>query len=65
MTEFDTPAARALVKDALTAVLQENREWLSELIQEALVDVAHAEERREADLRTHEMRPFPRPHGRA
>lgn len=65
MTEFDTPAARALVKDAITSALQENREWLRDLVQEALVEVAHAEARREADLRIHETRPFPLPHGRA
>ena len=68
MTEFETPdAARALIKDALATVLRENREWLRELVQEALVEVAHAEARREADLRveTGRQRPYPVPHGRA
>lgn len=66
MTEFDTPDARAHLKAALTDALRENRDWLREVIQEALVDVAHAEARREADLRLDRERgPFPLPHGRA
>ena len=68
MTNFDTPDtpdARALVKDAVAAALRDNREWLRELVQEALVEVADAEARREADVRVHESRPFPIPHGRA
>lgn len=65
MTEFDTPATRALVKDAVASALHDNRDWLRELIQEALVEMAHAEARREADVRIHETRPFPVPHGRA
>ena len=65
MTEFDTPAARALIQDAVAAALRDNREWLREVIQEALLEMAHAEERREADLRLGEPRSFPVPHGRA
>lgn len=68
MTPFETPDdARALVKDALAEVLRENRDWLRTLVQEALVEVAHAEARREADLRieTDRQRPYPVPHGRA
>ncbi len=56
MPEFATPALdstddRAALKEALTEVLHENRDWLRELVQEALLDVASAEARREADLR--------------
>lgn len=60
-------AARALVKDALALALVENRDWLRELVQEALVEVAHAEARREADLRldADRRRPYPVPHGQA
>ena len=65
MTEFDTPAARALIQDAVASALRDNREWLRELIQESLLEMADAEARREADLRVGETRPFPVPHGRA
>ena len=51
MPDFATPDARDALKDALTEALRENRDWLRELIQEALVEVADAEARREADLR--------------
>ena len=51
MTDFDTPAVRALVKDAVAQALSEQRDWLRELVQDALVEAAHAEARREADLR--------------
>ena len=68
MTDLDSPDdARALIKEALADVLRENREWLRELVQEALVEVAHAEARREADLRVEggRQRPYPVPHGQA
>ena len=68
MTPTEPPdEARALVKDALAEALRENRDWLRELVQEALVEVAHAEARREADLRVEadRQRPYPVPHGQA
>ena len=65
MTEFDTPQARALIQDAVASALRDNREWLRELIQDALLEMADAEARREADLRVGEPQPFPLPHGRA
>ena len=67
MTDFDTPETRALVRDAVAVALRENRDWLRELVQEALVEVAHAEARREADLRVEadRRRPYPVPHGHA
>lgn len=67
MTDSDTPDRDAL-KAALTEVLRENREWLRELVQEALVEVAHAEARREDDIRSARAErggPYPLPHGRA
>lgn len=62
-----TDDARALVKDALAEVLRENRDWLRELVQEALVEAAEAEARREDDLRVEagRQRSYPVPHGRA
>ena len=67
MTDSDTPETRALVEAAVATALRENREWLRELVQEALVEVAHAEARREADLRAtaDRRRPYPVPHGLA
>ncbi|WP_412067062.1 hypothetical protein [Rubrivirga sp. IMCC43871] len=69
MTDFATPTDpdRAALKDALTEVLRENRDWLRELVQEALVEVAHAEARREADAHAagEPTRPYAIPHGRA
>ena len=46
----------------------ENRDWLRELVQEALLEVATAEARREADLRAahaERQRPHAVPHGQA
>ena len=52
MPEFaTTDAARAALKEALVDALHENRDWFRELVQEALVEVATAEARREADVR--------------
>ena len=68
MTDFDTPGARAAMKQAMTEVLMENRDWLRELVQEALLEVATAEARREADLRAahaERQRPHAVPHGQA
>ena len=69
MTEFaTTPAARAALKEALTDALRENRDWLREIVQEAILDMADAEARRDHDLRvTHDERhgAYRAPHGRA
>ena len=70
MTEFATPdaAARAALKDALSDALRDNRDWLRELIQEALLDMADAEARRDHDLRgAHAERhgAYRAPHGQA
>ena len=51
MIDFDTPGARTALKEAMTDALLENRDWFRELVQEALLEVATAEARREADLR--------------
>lgn len=51
MTDFDTPGARAAMKQAMTEALLENRDWFRDLVQEALLEVAVAEARREADVR--------------
>ena len=56
------------MKQAMTEVLMENRDWLRELVQEALLEVATAEARREADLRAahaERQRPHAVPHGQA
>ena len=63
-----TDDARDALKEALTEVLRENRDWLRELVQEALVEVADAEARREADLRAaygDRQRPHLIAHGQA
>lgn len=68
MTNLETPDdARAVIQEALAAALRDNREWLREVVQEALVEVAHAEARREAELRVEagRQRPYPLPHGQA
>jgi hypothetical protein len=68
MIEFDTPAGRTALKDAMTDALRDNRDWFRELVQEALLEVATAEARREADLRAahaERQRPHAIPHGRA
>ena len=68
MPDFATPDDRDALKEALAEVLRENRDWLRELVQDALVEVADAEARREADLRAAHVRrqqPLPVPHGRA
>ncbi|WP_412060198.1 hypothetical protein [Rubrivirga sp. IMCC45206] len=67
MTDFATQTDRDALKEALTEVLRENRDWLRELVQEALVEVAHAEARREADAHAagEPMREYALPHGRA
>jgi hypothetical protein len=67
MPDFATPDRDAL-KEALTEVLRENRDWLRELVQEALVEVADAEARREADYReahAERQRPHVVAHGQA
>ncbi|PAP77538.1 hypothetical protein [Rubrivirga marina] len=67
MPDFATPDRDAL-KDALTEVLRENRDWLRELVQEALLEVADAEARREADYReayADRQRPHVVAHGQA
>ena len=68
MNDFDTPSARTALKDAVAEALLDNRDLLRELIQEALVEVATAEARREADIRSvyaERQRPHAIPHGRA
>lgn len=67
MPDFAT-ADRDALKEALTDALRDNRDWLRELVQEALVEVADAEARREADLRAahaERQRPYLAPHGQA
>ena len=61
------PTDRDALKEALAEVLRENRGWLRDLVQDALVDAADAEARREADLRAYadRRRAFPAHHGRA
>ena len=68
MVDTATPETRDALKEALAEVLHENRDWLRDLVQEALVEVADAADRREADLRAaHVGRrpPMPVPHGQA
>lgn len=70
MSPFDTtdPAFREALKDALLDALHENREWLRDLVQEALVEAATAEARREDEVRAalaDAQRVFPASHGRA
>lgn len=69
MTCTDTPS-NADLKAALAEVLRENQDWLRELVQEALVDAADAEARREQDVRSVHARAdvhraFPTVYGRA
>lgn len=68
MTDFDTPDARIALQAAMTDALRENRDWFREVVQEALLEVATAEARREADLRAahaERQRPHAVPHGQA
>ena len=68
MIDFDTPGAHTALKEAMTDALLENRDWFRELVQEALLEVATAEARREADLRAahaERQRPHAVPHGQA
>lgn len=68
MPDSATPsAAHAALKVALTEVLRENREWLRDLVQDALVEAADAEARREDDLRAQlaHRQQFPVPPGQA
>ena len=67
MTASDTPT-RTDLKLALAEVLRENQDWLRDLVQEALVDAADAEARREHDVRSVHARAdahraFPTVHG--
>ena len=60
-----TPAA---LKTAVAEALRENREWLRDLVQDALVEAAQAEARREAEARAalaDPRRAFPAVEGRA
>ena len=70
MSSFDTPAplTKDAIKNAVAECLSENREWLRDLIQEALVEAARAEAQREADVRSALTDPahlFPPATGRA
>lgn len=49
--------SRADLKSALSEVLRENRDFLRDLVQEALEDAAHDEFRREAEYRAARMDP--------
>lgn len=63
-----TDAMREALKEAVAEALRENRDWIRELVQEALVDAANAEARREEDLRSAAAAARPgryAPHGRA
>lgn len=53
MPSSDTldPTTKAAIQEAVAAALRDNRDWLRELVQDALVEAADAEARREADLR--------------
>lgn len=53
MPSSDTldPTTKAALRDAVTAALHDNRDWIREVVQEALLEAADAEARREADLR--------------
>ena len=71
MPSSDTldPATMAALRDAVTAALHDNRDWIREVVQEALLEAADAEARREADLRealARARRSYPAaPHGQA
>lgn len=45
------PATQKAIREAVAAALRDHRDWLRELVQEALLEAADAEARREADLR--------------
>ena len=66
MPDSATPDRDAL-KEALAEVLRENRGWLRDLVQDALVEAADAEARREAELRAYadRRRAYPTHHGHA
>lgn len=51
------PLSHADLKAALSEVLRENREFLRDLVQEALEDAARDEFRREAEYRAARMNP--------
>ena len=53
MPSSDTldPDTQDAIRKAVAAALRDNRDWLRDLIQDALLDAADAEARREADLR--------------
>ena len=53
MPSSDTldPTTKAAIQEAVAAALRDNRDWLRELVQDALVEAADSEARREADLR--------------
>lgn len=69
MSTSDTaPLTRADLHAALTDVLRDNRDWLREVVQEALESAAHDEARREAEYRASLVDPrraFPAVEGRA
>ena len=61
-------ATRDAIQDAVAAALHDHRDWLRDLVHDALMEAASAEARREADLRdaAASSHPgFPAPHGRA
>ena len=67
-TPDPAPLTRADVHAAVAEALRENRDWLREVVQEALESAAHDEARREAEYRAALVDPrraFPAAEGRA
>lgn len=67
-TPDPTPLTRADLHAAIADVLRDNREWLRDVVQEALESAAHDEARREAEYRAALVDPrraFPAGEGRA
>ncbi|MEM1116429.1 MAG: hypothetical protein AAF845_19445 [Bacteroidota bacterium] len=44
-------ATKDAIQEAVAAALRDHRDWLREVVQDALMEAADAEARREADLR--------------
>ncbi len=70
MPSSDTldPITKDALKDAVAEALRENREWIRDLVQEALVEAADAEARREDEVRAalaDVRRAFPASQGQA
>lgn len=70
MPSSDTldPTTQKAIREAVASALRDNRDWLREVVQEALLEAADAEARREADLRdavATVRQAYPTHHGRA